>query len=134
MNANSSRRLYALEVYRGRELVFHHDGRWLHPLFELEAFLQRTCIDPSVLRVSDKIVGRAAALLLVRLGVGRVEADLMSELARQALSYHGMPHAYRTLVPRIQCKTETLLKDDLDPTRAYECIKARIEGLSESSR
>jgi zinc transport system ATP-binding protein len=116
---------YTLEVYLGEELVFHSDGKWLYPLFELEEFLAGANLPAAQLTVKDKIVGRAAALLEVRLGVGRVVAGTMSELGRRALERYNVEHEYGTLVERILCKTEELLDDEYDPERAYEMLKAR---------
>jgi zinc transport system ATP-binding protein len=114
-----------LEVYFGEELIFCSDGKWLYPLFELEDFLAGVDLEPARLTVKDKIVGRAAALLEIRLGVGRVEAGTMSELGRRALERHNVPHEYEILVERILCQTEELLDDEYDPERAYEILKAR---------
>jgi zinc transport system ATP-binding protein len=114
-----------LEVYLGEELIFCSSGKWLYPLFELEDFLAGADFEPAQLRVKDKIVGRAAALLEIRLGVGHVEAGTMSELGRRALERHNVEYDYEMLVERILCQTEALLDDEYDPERAYEILKAR---------
>ena len=54
-------REHALEVYQGETLIFYSDGKWLHPLLDLEQFLAAHPYDPGALSVHDKIVGRAAA-------------------------------------------------------------------------
>jgi len=116
-----------LEVYLGEELIFRSDGKWLYPLFELEEFLAGADLEAAQLTVKDKIVGRAAALLEIRLGVGRVVAGIMSELGRRALERHNVEYEYGTLVERILCRTEELLGDEYDPERAYEMLKARAD-------
>jgi hypothetical protein len=118
---------HTLEVYSGGELVFHSNGKWLYPLFELEEFLATTDYEPSQLVLKDKIVGRAAALLEIRLGVGTVKAGILSRLARQSLEEHNVDYEYQTLVDRIVCKTEEILADEHDPERAYLILKARAD-------
>ena len=116
---------HTLEVYSGEELVFYSNGKWLYPLFELEEFLATTDHEPSQLVLKDKIVGRAAALLEIRLGVGYVKAGILSRLGKQALEEHNVKYEYQTLVERIMCKTEEILIDEHDPERAYLILKAR---------
>ena len=79
------------------------------------------------LLVKDKIIGRAAALLLVRLNVGRIEAQTISRLGLDVLEYYSLPYTYQQLVERIGCQTEYLLQSDLDPQKAYQLIKERIK-------
>ena len=123
---------HSLEVTCNDTLIFHSDGRWLYPLFDLERFLMAHTYEPAELRVHDKIVGRAAALLLVRMGVGYVWAELMSELSRAALAHFGIPHTYDALVPRISCRTESLLAEELDVEEAYRILKARATASRET--
>jgi hypothetical protein len=114
---------HTLEVYSDDELIFHSDGKWLHPLFELENFLIHQNFDPASLIVKDKIVGRAAALLQLHLGIKSVRAGLMSKLAKEVFDHFQINYEYEKLVERIQCRTEELLKSEYDPQKAYEMIK-----------
>jgi hypothetical protein len=110
--------------YRDRE-IFSSTGEWLHPLFELEEFLNAgSCPRESVL-VEDKIVGKAAALLLVRLGIRRIRAGLLSSLARAVLERYEMEYEAAGSVERIDCRTEILLSEVEDPEEAYRIVKAR---------
>jgi len=118
-------REHALEVYQGETLIFYSDGKWLHPLLDLEQFLATRPYDPGALSIHDKIVGRAAALLIVRLGVRRVHADILSELGADALRHFHVAFDYDRLVPRIACQTEALLGDELDLERAHALILER---------
>lgn len=118
---------HTLQVFSGEALVFSSDGKWLYPLFELEDFLENADWEPAALTVRDKIVGRAAALLLVRLGIRDVRAGIMSRLGREALERYGVEYEYDTLVDRIDCRTEEMLVDELDPERAYAMLKRRAK-------
>jgi len=118
---------HALEAFSGETLIFYSDGKWLYPLFELEGFLAPMNYEPAHLVVKDKIVGRAAALLLIRLGVGYVIAGIMSRPGKEALEKHEVKYEYERLVDRITCRTEELLIDEYDPQKAYAILKERAK-------
>jgi hypothetical protein len=111
-----------LELYRDSTLLFHSTGKWLYPLFELEEFLASAGMDPKSLAVCDKIVGRAAALLLVRLGLRRVRAGVLSVPGREVLELFHVRYSWETLVERIHCQTEEILRDVDDPAEAYRIV------------
>ena len=75
--------------------------------------------------VEDKIVGKAAALLLVRIGIRQVKAGVLSKLAKGVLERYGVRFSSSTIVERIDCQTESLLADVEDPEQAYRIIMAR---------
>ena len=116
---------HTLEVFSAGTLVFSSNGRWLYPLFELEDFLAARDYEPAALTVRDKIVGRAAALLLIRLGIRDVRAGIMSEIGKEALEKHGVSYEYDSLVDRIACRTEEMLATEYDPERAHVMLKKR---------
>ena len=114
---------YTLEAFFDDKLIFHSSGKWLHPLFELEDFLRQHNYDPASLMVKDKIIGGAAALIHVYLGIRNVKANMMSQLGCDVFEIHRVQYEYEKLVPRIQCRTEDMLKDELNPEHAYRLIK-----------
>jgi zinc transport system ATP-binding protein len=124
--------LPTLELFHGPRRLFESAGRWLHPLFELEAFLAVSSWPRPELRgeleVRDKIVGKAAALLLVRLGIRRVHAGLLSGLGHGVLERNGVVVSADARIPRIACQTEVLLAEVDDPEEAYRLIRRRLEG------
>jgi zinc transport system ATP-binding protein len=111
-----------LELYRDSTLLFRSAGKWLYPLFELEDFLATSGLDPASLMVRDKIVGRAAALLLLRLGLRRVQAGVLSVLAREVLDRFQARYSWDKLVDRILCETEQILSEVTDPAEAYDIV------------
>ena len=118
---------YALEVYVNNQLIFYSNGRWLYPLFELEQFLRGQTYDPATLFLQDKIIGRAAALLIVYLGFKRVRAGMLSTRGRAVLEHFNIDFQYDQLVERILCKTEDILQHELDPEAAYRLLKERAD-------
>jgi len=119
-----------LEAWDGDRLVFASDGKWLYPLLELAARLAEGGVDPARLTVRDRVVGRAAALVLVYLGVRRVHAGILSEPGRDALAAHGVELTWDELVGRIVCRTEELLLHETDPAAAYRLVTARAARAS----
>ena len=115
----------SLKVIIEGEVLFESDGKWLYPLFDLEDHLKTHSIPMKNALVQDKVIGKAAALLLVRLGAGRVHGGLMSELGDEVLFQFNLPHSFDQLVPRIECKTETILAEINDPEQAYAILCQR---------
>ena len=85
--------------------------------------------------VADKVIGKGAAVLMVKGGVSRVYADVISRPALSLLELHGIDVEYDRLTDNIInrqgtgiCPVETLTMhcDNLD-----ECV-AKIEGFIKS--
>ena len=114
-----------LTIFRNGTSLFTSNGKWLHPLFELEDYLAAHPIQPENLILQDKIIGKAAALLIHRLGFRIVNAGLLSRLGEAVLQRHGISYTYEQLVDRIHCQTEELLAMVEDPEEAYRLVKVR---------
>ncbi len=114
-----------LHLTLGNSVIFQSEKRWLFPLFELEGYLAIHPMDLSRAEFHDKVVGKAAVLLMLRLGAGSVHAGVMSKLAQQVLDHAAIPYTFGTLVERIDCQTEELLKDIDDPEIAYALLRKR---------
>ncbi|TVR66150.1 MAG: DUF1893 domain-containing protein [Spirochaetaceae bacterium] len=119
----------SLELFReGRpEAVFSSTGSWLHPLFDLERFLLSSQLDPRECVLRDKLVGKAAALLIVRLGFVRIYTGILSRPGEEVLTAHSVTYEAVQRVERILCRTEELLAEVDDPEEAYRIICTRIE-------
>ncbi len=118
---------HSLEVYTDDDLIFKSDGNWLHPLFELEEFLKNNKYTPETLLVKDKVVGKAAALIVIYLNIGSIYAQILSEVAKDTLEHFNIPFKHSELVDRIKCQTEDLLLNEFNPTTAYEMLKERAQ-------
>ena len=114
-----------LTVLRDGIPVFTSDGKWLHPLFELEDYLTAHHLSPDGLVLQDKIIGKAAALLIHRLGFRAVNVGILSKLGEAVLRRHGIVYTYKQLVDRIHCQTEALLAEVEEPGEAYHMLKVR---------
>ena len=114
-----------LTVFRNGTLIFTSYGKWFYPLFELEAYLADHACQPDNLILQDKIIGKAAALLIHRMGFHTVKAGVLSRLGEAVLQRHGIVYSYEQLVDRIHCQTEELLATVEDPEEAYQLVKVR---------
>ena len=114
-----------LTVCRNGTPIFTSNSKWLHPLFELEAYLAEHPIQPDQLILQDKIIGKAAALLIHRLGFRTVKAGVLSTQGEAVFQHYGIVYTYEQLVERIHCQTEALLAHVEDPEEAYQLVKVR---------
>ena len=119
----------ALQVFLNDTLIFSHNGNWLHPLFALESFLEENPHPAEELNLQDKIIGKAAAMLIYRLGIRRVFGALISEPAVRFLQERDVDLTWKEQVPRIACRTEEIFRDIDDPEEAYGELRSRA-GLT----
>jgi zinc transport system ATP-binding protein len=123
----------SLELLHREKPIFQSFGHWLHPLFELEDFLAAHSYPLNEMVLRDKIIGKAAALLIVRLGIRQVEAGLLSRLGESTLETHGVRYSCSKCVDRIACQTEELLRAIDDADEAYS-ILAKRAGREDKKR
>jgi hypothetical protein len=88
-----------LRIYKKDKLIFSSDRDRLMPLLE---YLDGTSPRPGKVVIFDKIVGNAAALLLVIADCGEIYSPLGSRLAIKTLDKHGIKHFFNETVPYIQ--------------------------------
>jgi hypothetical protein len=82
-------------------------------------------MQPENLILQDNIIGKAAALLIYRLGFRTVKAGILSRLGEAVLQRHGIVYTYEQLVDRIHCQTEELLAPVEAPEEAYRLVQIR---------
>ena len=93
-------------------------------------------IDVSGFAAADKVVGKAAAFLYLRLGVTTLHATVISTPALELLTANGVTVTYDTLVPAIRnragdgyCPMETVTLPLADPAEAETAIRKRLAEL-----
>ncbi len=123
MDANNKQ--VSLQVIVGDRIVFESYGKWLYPLFELETWLQSHPVDMAKAELRDKVIGKAAALLMVRLGVRQVHGAVMSSLACDVFKARSIPFTFDECIKRIDCQTEIILKNIDDVEEAYQILRER---------
>ncbi|MCH5172003.1 MAG: DUF1893 domain-containing protein [Erysipelotrichales bacterium] len=128
MNKNNATLAIVLDDFE--ELFF---DRGVKPLMIL---LNRNK-DYSKFFASDRVIGKAAALLYINLGIKNIYTDLISEKALEVFNTYNVNIHYQTKVPLIMnrdktgyCPMETLVLDIDDPKIAYEAIQNKIKEMS----
>ena len=94
-------------------------------------------VDLSEFSFADKIVGRAAAMLYVRLGAARVWAQVMSSGGKRTLEEHGVVAECEVETERIInrlgtgiCPMEEAVEGIDDPLEAERAIRRKLSDLS----
>lgn len=118
-----------LKVYSGESLVFTNDGNWLHPLFALADFLQTSDLDVNSLFLEDKLIGRGAAVLIIRMGIKKCHAGIISSRAVSLFEQYDISWTYDEIVDKLDCQTELVLSDHMSLEDAYSEL-ARRAGRS----
>jgi len=123
-------------------LLYSSSKGWLHPLFDLEEFLSSKKIDGNMagrifefdgglqagssdLLLRDRIIGLAAAFLIVRMGIRQIETDIISLRALPLLKKKSITIETNRTIEKTKCITEDLLNDLLDPEEAYMILSER---------
>jgi zinc transport system ATP-binding protein len=123
----------SLIVTQNGKALFTSNSKWLYPLFELEDFLAKNEFLPEDLLLTDKIAGKAAAFLIVRLGLKKVHIHLISEGAVAVFTRFQLKFTYDELVPKIQCKTEEIVVGDEQLDEVWQMLRrraGRVAGLA----
>ena len=118
-----------LKIFDGNKLIFSSQSKWLHPIFEFEDFLADYEGSKDHFRAWDSAIGKAAAVLLLRLGVKQLHGELVSELAvkytTQTLGEGKI--TWDTLVDRLMCQTESQLENLSDSDEMYYLLRQRAK-------
>jgi ABC-type Mn2+/Zn2+ transport system ATPase subunit len=123
----------SLIVTQHNQELFSSHSKWLYPLFELEDFLLTGTYSTDQLFLTDKIAGKAAAFLIVRLGFRKVHIHLISEGAVSVFNRFQIEFTYDELVPKIQCKTEEIVNGNEPVDEVWQMLRrraGRVSGLS----
>ncbi len=123
----------------GHSVVFCKDGeviisdeRGVKPLVGIIA----DGTDLNDYSAADKVVGKAAAMLFVKIGVRKIFAKNLSESGKEFLEKHKIDVSYETLTPFIKnrsgdglCPMETAVKDIDDCEKGYSAVLLKLEEL-----
>ncbi len=119
----------------GEVLVYHESGRGISPLLTAIEYEHSHMHAP--LDWGDKLVGRAASLLLILVKPRSVFAATMSTGAADVLRTAGIPFTYDILTPDIvnregtgPCPMETAVSGVDDPLEALQTLKRTVQPMS----
>lgn len=123
----------SLQIFNNETLIYESNGKWLHPLFDFENFLKTYDGPKDNLAIHDTVIGKAAAVLTLRAGITKINAELISELAKNYIEEvnNSLPQnkkvdlQYSNIVPKILCATETQLENLHDSEQMYHLLRKR---------
>lgn len=124
---------HTLVVRSAGGVVKCFDGRGVSDLYRL------LNSDPTFLKdaeIADKVVGRAAAALMIIGGVRKLHTDVISSLALSLFQGPEIDVTYDEVVPHIinrnrdgWCPLETRCKDSLTPAECYDRIESFMNEI-----
>lgn len=96
-------------------------------------------VDLSGYSVADLVVGKAAALLFVKCGIGNVYAKTLSEKGKRVFELYGVSYDYGVLTEKIinragtdACPMEKAVADTDDPEEAFAILKNKLKQMTAS--
>jgi len=123
----------SLMIYKHSELIFESELGGLLP--HLEAIEEYGPELEGTLMV-DKVVGRAAAFLIVYSHAGEVITKVLSTPGKRVFEKHGLKYGYHLEVPNIKmkngeiyCPFERMVQGIEDPGEAYRAIREKMNNL-----
>jgi hypothetical protein len=126
----------SLMVYSGGEVIFKSASKGVRP--HLEAINALGTRLKGTIMV-DKIIGRAAALLILYSEAAEVHAGVVSKGGREVLERAGTPLFFveetehiKMVDGRIYCPFEAMVQGIDDPIQAYHSIVEKMNSLRKS--
>jgi hypothetical protein len=127
----------SLMVYNDEELIFESALGGIRPhlkaIDELGSLLEGTLM-------VDKILGRAAAFLVIYSKAAEAITNVVSSPGKQVLDAHNLKFSYREEVEHIKmkngviyCPFEGMVQGIDDPDEAYRAIVAKMASFKASS-
>ena len=108
--------------------VFQSKKSGIAPLMDFIAENQS-----GALEAADKVIGKSAALLFIKMGAKRIYGEVMSEHARKVLDAANVAYSYGKLVPYIvnrqgdgMCPMEEAVLGTDDAETAYCLLKEKL--------
>ncbi len=114
-----------LEIYQGEKMIYSNVKKWLYPLFDLEIFINKNSINPEKLFLKDKIIGKAAAILIVRMGIKSVYTKIISRPAKEYFEINKIKFEYDEMIEKVKCMTESMFEKINDIEEGYKILKER---------
>lgn len=112
------------------EFLFSSDERGVTALLDL---IEKKKYNLSNFSAADKVIGRGAALIYVKMKIKEVHGTVMSEKAKEIFELYSVPFCYDTLVPFIvnrkgdgMCPVEKATENITDCEKAHTVIKETV--------
>ena len=123
-----------LFILKGGKLLFTTREEGMRPLFDAINSSGLSVLEETV--VVDKIVGKAAALLISYFKAKEVHCIVLSVKPKEVLEGQGIKHYWEKLTPEIVnragtgiCPFEKAVMDVEDPRKGYERVYSTLKSL-----
>jgi Domain of unknown function (DUF1893) len=127
----------SLMIYKQGELIFESDLKGIRPHLKAIDELGEKLEDSLMV---DKILGRAAAFLVVYSRAAEAMAMIVSTPGKMVMEKYSLKFSYREEVPHIKlengviyCPFERMVQDIDDPDEAYRAIVEKMRSFEDSS-
>ncbi len=127
----------SLMIYKNGELIFESSLKGIRPHLKAINELGEKLEDTLVV---DKILGRAAAFLVIYIKAAEAITTVLSTPGKRVLEKYGVKFSYREEVPHIKkkngviyCPYERMVQGIEDPDEAYKAIIEKMNSFKSSS-
>lgn len=117
--------------------IYKADGRGVKPILT-KLYTDRKYFKNAI--VVDKVIGKAAAMLLIDSGAKFIHGELMSEYAIEVLKEYKIPYSYGKKAEFIKnrtntgmCPLESSVQNIKDVTLAFDVAVKKVEELMKNN-
>ncbi|UPA10589.1 DUF1893 domain-containing protein [Borrelia parkeri] len=114
-----------LKLFKEHRILYSNMERGLKPLLEVDNFINKYIQNKEGLEIYDKVVGKAAAVIIYNIGLQNVQAGVISQPAKDFLESRGIRVSFKRLVEKINDKTENLIESLENPEEVYKYLIKR---------
>ncbi|AAC66810.1 DUF1893 domain-containing protein [Borreliella burgdorferi] len=114
-----------LRLFKDHKILYSNMERGLKPLLEVDNFINKYIQNKEGLEIYDKVVGKAAAVIIYNIGLQNVQAGVVSQPAKDFLESRGIKVAYKKLVEKINDRAESLIESLENPEEVYKYMIKR---------
>ncbi|AHH04980.1 hypothetical protein BmHG_00438 [Borrelia miyamotoi] len=114
-----------LRLLKEHRILYSNMERGLKPLLEVDNFINKYIQNKEGLEIYDKVVGKAAAVIIYNIGLQNVHASVISQSAKDFLESKGIKVSFKRLVDKINDKTENLIESLENPEEVYKYLIKR---------
>nr|ABP88210.1 hypothetical protein [Borrelia lonestari] len=114
-----------LRLFKEHRILYSNMERGLKPLLEVDNFINKYIQNKEGLEIYDKVVGKAAAVIIYNIGFQNVHAGVISQVAKDFLESKGIKVSFKRLVEKINDKTDNLIESLENPEEIYKYLIKR---------
>jgi len=112
----------SLQLFKNHKILFSNNEKGLVPLIEVYSFLTRYIQNKENLIIYDKVIGRASALILNKIGIKTIKTNLITEHALTYLESKGFQVESKKIIDKINSKIDIQLELYTDEEEALKYL------------